>query len=181
MSLAYSENPKGLRFQGQEPDEQILLVVRAHLITNLSWIFIATLILLVPYLLDIGLPLMQLTLPVFPESFNFAFFLVDYLLVTIVIFEGFLNWYYNVNIITVKRIIDVNFYSLLRHEVVFAPIERVEEANATTSGILGTLFNFGDVSVQTAGARVSVFMHSVPSHTKIAELITEQSQRYKGG
>ena len=47
---AFYFHPQKVRFAEQEEDEQILLLLRQHWVTNLSWIFIALVSLLVPLL-----------------------------------------------------------------------------------------------------------------------------------
>ena len=112
MFPAYVENPTNCRFEGQDNDENIILLLRAHPITNLPWIIFAIILFFIPFLIpriisSLGLPF-QL-----PSSIITPLIIIDYLLVVAIIFEGYLNWYFNVNIITDKRIVDIDFHSIL--------------------------------------------------------------------
>ncbi len=177
MFPAFVENPKNYRFQGQDDDEDILLLVRAHPITNLAWIIPAVIIFFIPFLLPpIIIALGFGALLNLPSTYLSAFIIINYLLVLIISFEGFLNWYFNVNLVTTKEVLDIDFNSILFKNVDFAPLEDVQEANSTIAGLLGTLFNFGTVLVETAGERVEIDFTNVPRPDKIADLIIDQSQ-----
>lgn len=173
---SFVKNPS-VHFEGQDSDEKVLLLLRAHLITNLPWIFWAVVLFNLPLFLPTIINALGFAdLLDLPDNFRLAFSLVNYLLVLVVVFEGFLHWYFNVYLVTSKRIIDMSFASLLSKNIDMAPIENVEEANSTTAGLLGTIFNFGDVAIQTAGAKVAIDMKSVPNPSTVADFILDQRQ-----
>ena len=175
MFSSYVENPDN-RFEGQDPDEQITLLLRSHPITNLPWIFWALVLSFMPFILPVVAAALGLSGPTnLPSSYYTAILIINYLLVWIIIFEGFLNWYFNVYILTNKRVMDITFSSILLKSVDLAPLENVEEADSTTSGLLGTIFNFGDVAIQTAGAKVAVHMIKVPNPSQVADLVLDKA------
>lgn len=173
MFSAYLENPTNCFFEGQDSDENIILLLRAHIITNLSWIIPAALLAVLPYYLPKFILFAGFSLKGLPETFATAFLVVNYLLVLVIVFEGFLNWYFNVNIVTNKRIVDIDFHSILFKNVDLAPLSSVQEASGQVGGVLGIVFNFGDVFIQTAGARVSLDFHKVPNPTKVADIVMD--------
>lgn len=175
MFTAFIENPNS-RFEGQDPDEHIILLLRSHPITNLPWILWALLLILMPVILPAAAATLGLDNPLnLPPSYYGAILLINYLLVWIVIFEGFLNWYFNVYLITNKRVMDITFSSILLKSVDLAPLGNIEEADSTISGLLGTIFNFGDVAIQTAGAKVAVHMIKVPNPALVADLVLDKA------
>lgn len=177
----YIENPTNCSFQGQDPDEDILLLVRAHKITNFKWIIPAVLIFFVPFFLPgIIINLGFGSILNLPPTYLTAFIVINYLLVLIITFEGFLYWYFNVNLVTSKRVIDIDFESLLFKNVDLAPLEEIQEANSTIAGILGTIFNFGTVIAETAGETVEIDFRDVPKPDKIADFIIDTAQDAKG-
>lgn len=95
-----------------------------------------------------------------------------------VAFEGFLNWYFNATIITDQKIVDIDFEHLLYKAVDLAPLLKIEEADSVTAGILGTIFNFGNVSVQTAGATVAIEMKKVPHAAQVADMILDLAGKH---
>ncbi len=179
MFSSYIENPQKCHFEGQDADEEIILLLRSHPITNLTWFIPALLLLFLPVILPKMINLLNLNLPSLPPTFITAFLLINYLLVLVVVFEGFLYWYFNVNIITDRKIIDIDFHSVLFKNVDLALIKDVQEVQSSVGGFLGMIFNFGNVFVQTAGANVTVDFKNIPHPTKVADLIMDQV--HKGG
>ena len=184
MFKAYVQNPDNCSFEGQDPNEKILLLLRAHPITNIPWIILATFVFIIPFFaariaLFFGFHLNSL-----PQTYLLVFLIIDYLLVLIISFEGFLYWYFNATLITNEKILDINFQSLLYKGVDLAPLTKVEEADSTTAGVIGTFFDFGNVSVQTAGARVAIEMKNVPHSAKVADLVLDLAKiphEHQGG
>ncbi len=177
MFPSYIENPTNYWFEGQDEDERILLLLRAHPITNLPWIISAIFIFFIPHLVTAVAPLLGYDLTIFPETFLLAFLMIDYLLILAVVFEGFLHWYFNATIVSNKQIVDINFESLLYKNVDLAPLDKIEETDSKVGGLLGTFLNFGDVSVQTAGARVAIVMYKIPNPAKVADMLLDLARR----
>lgn len=178
MLSSYIEHPANCHFEGQDSDEDIILLLRAHPITNLSWFIPALLLFLLPVVLPKVITILGLNLPVLPPTFAAAFLTINYLLVIVIAFEGFLYWYFNVYILTDKRIIDVDFSSILFKNVDQAALEDVQEASSSVKGLFGLIFNMGDVLVQTAGAKAGgIDFQKVPHPDKVADVIIEQSEK----
>ncbi len=181
MFPAYVENPTDCRFEGQDPDEKILLLVRAHPVTNIPWISLATVIFLIPFSLPVTSGLLTsfigFNLYSIPDTILSSFLIINYLLVLVIAFEGFLYWYFNVHLITDQKVIDFAFESVLYKSVDLAPLSKIEETDSNIAGIVGTIFNFGTVSVQTAGAKVAIEMRNVPHPSEIADLILDLSRK----
>lgn len=175
--FAYIINPQNCQFEGQDSNEKILLLLRAHLITNISWILLATLIFFIPFIVPAFTPFLGFNMALLPSTFVMILLIINYLFVLIVVFEGFLNWYFNAILITDQKIVDIDFAYLLYKGVDLAPLSKIEEADSVTAGILGTIFNFGDVSVQTAGAKVAIEMKNVPNPSTVADLILDLARR----
>lgn len=173
MFSAYIERPTQCRFEGQDPDEKILLLLRAHSITNLSWVFSAILIFAVPFVLPKMTPLIGFSLSAVPMNFLIIFLIVNYLLVLVIVFEGFLGWYFNATVITNEKIVDMDFEHLLYKGVDLAPLPKIEETDSVIAGIMGTIFNFGNVKVQTAGATVAIEMKNIPRPATVADMILD--------
>ena len=173
MLSSYVIRPQNCQFEGQDPDEKILLLLRAHPITNFPWIAFAVLVFLVPFFMPVVIRLLSLDMNLIPQTFKIIFLIINYLLVLTIVFEGFLNWYFNVTLITNEKIVDVDFEYLIYKAVDLAPLSKVEEADSVTAGLLGTFFNFGDVKIQTAGATVAIEMKKIPKPSTVADLILD--------
>ncbi len=182
MFPSYVENPSGYRFEGQDPEEKILLLLRAHPITNLNWIVAAILLFLAPFFIPGVFLLLNFNLPQVPEVFITVFLLINYLLVLTIVFEGFLHWYFNVYIVTDKNIIDVDFHSILFKNIDVAPLRNIEDTSSSMGGILNSIFHYGHVFIQTAGSSRNIDLASVPRPHHVADFILDEAhKRYGGG
>ncbi len=173
MSLSYIERPQNCRFEGQDPDEKILLLLRSHPITNIPWILLSVFVFLIPFFLPEVAAFIKLDIGILPQNFLIILVILDYLLVLTILFEGFLNWYFNVTLVTNEKVVGIDFSNLLYKGVDLAPLPKIEEADSTTAGILGTIFNFGNVSIQTAGAKVAIEMKNVSRSSVVADMVLD--------
>jgi len=165
---SYSPKPKNLHFATQNADEHIILVLRKHPLTQLPWILAAIGFALLPLLFTaVGL------MAFLPASYQFAGFLIWYLLLTGYIIESFLTWFFNVNIITDERIIDVDFLSLIYRNISAAKIDNIEDVSAVTGGAIRSMFDFGTVYVQTAAQQREFDFHDVPHPSRVTKLLNE--------
>ncbi len=87
------------------------------------------------------------------------------------LFIIWLLYYLNVQIITDKRIIDIDQVGLFFHEVSELHIENIEDVTSDVSGLLGTLFNYGMVYVQTAASKERFEFDLVPNPSDINKLL----------
>lgn len=172
---AFVVNPANIRFETQERRERIILLLRRHWVTNLPWMFLTVLMVLAPFFLRF-FPILGFL----PLRYQAMAVVLWYLFTLAFVFESFLSWYFNVNIVTDERIIDLDFYSLIYKEVSHCKIDQIQDVTFKMGGIFRTIFNFGDVLIQTA-AEVPVFeFDSVPSPAlvcqKLNDLILEEEQ-----
>ena len=165
---AYSAMPHRTSFSTQAKDEKILLLLRKHPLTQLKWIFIAILIASIPIIFS-GVPLIGFL----PANFQFAGVFGWYLLLTGFIIESFLTWYFNVYIVTDERIIDVDFLSLIYHDVASAKIDKIEDVTAIQGGAIRSVFDYGTVQIQTAAERTEFEFEDVPHPTLVTKLLNE--------
>ena len=180
MFSAYIERPTNYRFAGQDPNEKILLLLRAHPIINLGWIVAAALLFFVPFFLPDILRFFDLDPGKIPPTYGILFLIINYLLVLIIVFEGFLHWYFNVYIVTEKNIIDVDFHSVLFKNIDVAPLRNIEETSSSMGGIMNSIFHYGDVFIQTAGATKNIDLHAVCKPHHVADFILDEAHKIYG-
>lgn len=175
MFPSFVEHPHNMRFEGQDPDENIILLLRAHPVTTLYWIIPAVILFLVPFYLPNVLPFLGINLSFVPQTYILASLLINYLLVLVIIFEGFLSWYFNVNILTDKKLIDIDFYSILLKHIDHALLRDVQEASARVGGLLQMIFNYGDIIVQTAASQEGIDYKNIPKPDRVADMIMDEA------
>lgn len=163
---AFALNPVDVKFENQEQGEKIILLLRKHWITNLTWIIPAILLLFAPLALRF-FPLLDFL----PLRYQMMAIILWYLLVIAFIFEEFLTWFFDVNIITNKRVVDIDFYNLVYKEVSEAQIERIQDVTFNMGGVIRVLFGFGDVLIQTAGTLTNFEFKAVPRPSQVAQVL----------
>lgn len=160
--------PHHVNFINQEPDEKIVLLVRRHIITNFGWVALVILMSFAPAILK-TFPLLDFL----PARFQMVAILIWYLLTLAIAIQGFLSWFFSVNIITNKRVIDVDFDNLIYRKITDAEITHIEDATVQMGSVIRTLFNFGDIVIQTAAEIPEVTFDAVPQPDKIDKILSE--------
>jgi hypothetical protein len=82
-------------------------------------------------------------------------------------------YYLNIQIITNLRVVDVSQEGLFSHTISELHIDKIEDATSQTNGVLGTIFNYGDVFVQTAGTVERFDFHNVPDPAAIEKIVLD--------
>lgn len=165
---AFCYYPHGVSFINQEPEEEIILLVRRHFFTNLGWILVTVLMALSPILLDF-FPVLSFM----PGNFQLVALLIWYLLTLAIFIQGFLSWFFSVNIITNKRVIDVDFVNLIYRRVTDAEIDKIEDVTVQMGSVVRTLFDYGDVLIQTAAEIPEVEFEGVPHPDQIDKILSQ--------
>lgn len=168
MFSAFKAYPRSVSFETRDKDEKIILMLRQHPIVNLPWVLISVLLFLAPSILErIGL------FAVFPEGYPSVIKLIFWLVTFTYAIEGFYNWYFNVFFVTTKRVMDVDFDNLINRKVTDAELKNIQDVTYMTSGAIGTVFNFGDVVVQTASEIPELIFQRVPSPERVANALDD--------
>lgn len=170
---AFMFMPDGVRFETQEPGETVILLLRRHWFTNLSWVMTGVLLVLFPLFLFPYILLNNFFGYVPPPAYITTGILGWYLLAFSFVLVNFLLWYFTVSIVTDERIIDIDFINILNKKFAETRIARVEDVTQRSGGFWMTFFDFGDVFVQTA-AREQVFQfHAVPHPERVVRIINQ--------
>jgi hypothetical protein len=170
---AYCSMPHNVTFANQEPGEQVVLLLRAHFITNVSWITIEVLLSFVPLLLFLIVHFSGISLAVIPQRFMLIFLIFYYLIIFGYGLLNFITWFYNVGIITRKRVIDIDFTDIMSRNVAESRISDVVDAEFNQGGILHSFLDFGDVFVQTEGLKPNFDFNDVPHPSSVVDLVLD--------
>lgn len=168
---AFAVNPQGLRFETQEEQEVVILFLRQHFIINVPWILITILLLIAPTV-------------IFPKLFsvlslNFSlptgYFLIGTMFWYLVTFgfalASFIGWFFNIYIVTDERIVDIDFFYLLYKKFSQAELTKIQDISYTSGGIVAALFNYGNVTIETAGEAPNLIFELVPFPERVVETI----------
>lgn len=179
MILAeFLPNPQHTSFENQEVGEKIILLLRAHIITLVPAILLILTLLLTPILVlaissQLGFNLDQF----FPGSL-FSLTVVSWYLFTAgYTFLRFLLWFFNVYLVTNERLVDFDFFGFLLKAVSETRLTKIQDVTSRIYGVIRTIFNFGDVFVQTAGTEREFEFHAIPRPDLVARIISEEIRK----
>jgi uncharacterized membrane protein YdbT with pleckstrin-like domain len=173
-----------------EQGEEIVKQVRKHwLVFVIECVFILFLA-IVPVLSFVFLP--ESALAAIADNvagdFNvlFMFFYLLWLVVLwLILFYIWTDYYLDVWIITNQRIIDVEQKGFFNREVASLHLDRIQDITIMTSGFVATMFGYGNIHVQTAGADRNFLIPNASDPEGVKRIILEQyakiTRRSEGG
>ncbi|OGG31407.1 hypothetical protein A3I51_02155 [Candidatus Gottesmanbacteria bacterium RIFCSPLOWO2_02_FULL_38_8] len=173
---AFMFMPQGVSFENQEQDETIVLLLRKHFITNLPWLFISVVLLLIPVTFFPFVVINNL-IPQLPIAFFRLVAPVWYLFTGSYILVNFLMWYFTISIVTTERILDIDFINLLNKKVAETRLSKVEDVTQRSGGFFEAFFDYGNVIVQTAGTEPVFLFQSVPKPQQVVRIIHQLLER----
>lgn len=167
-----------LLFPGQQSNESIYIVVRQHwviLAKRLAvWLILAAALVLAKRVIpDLGPEILSGPLAKLIDIGVqvYILFLVTSLFIIWVLY------YLNMYIVTDERIVDVDQKGLFSHHVSELNIEKIEDVTSEINGILGHIFDYGTVYIQTAGTKGRFDFENVPNPGQITKTILHLYER----
>lgn len=166
--------PKDIFFETQDKDEKIILLLRKHPITSfppfvgILFLFLAPCVFFNSSLFStiFGAPV--------SSSFLTIGILTWFSLCFLFAFINFLIWYFDVCIVTNKRVVDIDLHGLFYKEVTDASLTKIQDVTVHQTGLLSSVFNFGDVFIQTASAESQkIDFIAIPQPTLVADAIND--------
>jgi len=162
------------------PGEQIEKVYRRHWANFLPYIFMTLAmfipVFLVPWLLDsvgfISSATDQQYLNMIVGSY--VLFIWSFLVMS------WVNYYYDIFIVTNERILDAELKTFFTREVGELNLARLQNVEVKIVGFLETLLRFGDVHIRTAGQHPDFVFDKVPHPSVIANELLEIHERLTG-
>jgi uncharacterized membrane protein YdbT with pleckstrin-like domain len=168
-------------FQGQKNGEQILLVVRRHWFNILEQMLMVLGMLFMLLVSIVYLPLLFPTL-LGPGLWNIFFFTENFfaLLIWITFFLIWIDYYFDVWIVTNLRIVNIEQKGLFNRLVSEMDFSRIQDITTEVIGVIPTFLNYGDVFVQTAAETERFMFRQVPDPYGIKDQLMQlQKERSK--
>lgn len=173
---SFKSFPKGLNFHGKEQGEEVVLVIRSHWIIYLPQMLLILLALALPWIV-VGISSAILhNIPIF-----LSLLLTSFLIALSVAVSSILKWYYNVNIITDQRVIDLDFPNIMAHSMSEAQLEKIEDVTHKQLGILGSFFDVGSVYIQTAGTAQNIEFANIPRPRDVQDILIDMLESKQKG
>ncbi len=160
------------------PDEKVVHVLRRHPITLFSLFLGMAFLLVAPVAVWFILSYAQPELLSDPVFFTLllmggsAFFLYAWLF----LFQGFMDYSLDIWIVTTKRVLNIEQTGLFARTVSELRLNRIQDVTSTVNGFLHTLFDYGDMEIQTAGEKVRFVFEEIPHPTRVSKSVLELTE-----
>ncbi len=160
------------------PDEQLVFFLRRHPITLFSVICGYVLLFASPFLIAWYLRAFQ---PELLANTNIMAAVIFggsalFLFIWLFLFQLFLDYYLDSWIVTNRRILNIEQNGLFGRTVSELRLYRIQDVTAIVNGFVKTMFNFGEVEIQTAGERERFLFEEIPRPNEVARKILELSE-----
>lgn len=156
-------------------NEEILLEQRRHWYAIFSETFFVGIAAVLPLVFLFGgsffesiRPLLGTILPLLIFGFSAWF-----LLLWIVFFVLWTNYYLDVLVVTNMRVIDIEQHGLFARDLVEVPFANIQDVKTEVLGVIPSLLNFGTLYIQTAGESKEVVIPHLPNADKVRHIISE--------
>ena len=138
-------------FQGQHENEQVMRIIHRH------WFNICIHLAIVFAFAFVVITSLSVLPALFPDMIDAnsskVFLFAQNTLFLFLWLYGFLVWidyYFDVWIVTNERIVNIEQKGLFTRHISELRFSRVQDVTSSVNGLIPTMFNFGDVYVQTA-------------------------------
>lgn len=170
--------PESAQYDGEDADEKLILVLRQSYLTTIPWLFVTAVLFLMPGLLVPFLRGFKVAgESMFDYDFIFILSMFWYLFASGYLLQNFLNWFFNLYIISNKKIIDVDFHGILYKNISETTLDNIEDVTSNVSGTLGIIFNIGHVYIQTAGETREFDFMNLDDPSSVRDLIADLSAK----
>src|SRR5260221_3932861 len=159
-------------FANQNPDERIYIIAKRHWISNLGWIIRDTFFIALPMI--VALIILNLRIDVSFVGFRFLllFLVIYYSIILTNIIVKFTDWYFDPFIVSNQRILDYDFKPFGTYYVGEMNLEKIEDVKQRSAGLLGDIFNYGNIDILSENINFKISFVCVPNPTKLRDIIT---------
>lgn len=158
-------------FAGQEPGEEVILIIRRHYFTVLLPLSVLTLFALLPPIISayFGAKLEALALLPLAAFLACLYYLVLWLLA----FHILAFYALNTVVITSRRLIENEQHRFFDRKVSELQIYRVQDVSVHVAGLIETLFSYGEIAVQTAGSEREFTFSKIAHPERVKDAIMQ--------
>lgn len=163
---------------GSDLQETQVYTYRAHPITLLPLIFTIIFLIAIPPGIYASFTAFQPELLSDPGHMT-LFILgtsIFFLFGSLFIYQMFIDYWLDVCIVTDKRILDIEQQGLFSRTVSELRLFRVQDVTAEIKGFWKTMFNYGDVFIQTAAEKERFEFIGIPHPNEVAKMILDLAE-----
>lgn len=154
------------------PNEQIMFFIRRHWMSFLSSILLLIVMAVLPLIILLiafftienifSYPIMKVV---------FLFLSAYYLFIALFFLISWVDYYFDLLIVTNERLIKILQVGILNRESSELHLLRVQNVTGSVSGFLQTIFDFGDVDIETAGREEHFEFSGIPHPDEVKKNI----------
>jgi hypothetical protein len=169
----------GYKFPGQKPGESIQLLVRKHWIIDIKIAAIFAFLALVPSVVVVVGPILF-----WDGSLNDSLLvtilgvLVYFLFMLLITYIKWLNEELDIIIVTNERIVAHDQIDLFHRQVSETNIGQVQDVKGIEKGVMGNLFHYGKLEMQTAARDIVFKIDHVREPYNSARVILDLRDKY---
>jgi len=163
--------PSNNSFRKQNPEEKTILVTRKHriiLFSKMSFLGFCVLLPFIIYSLINSFSWYSSISPVY-----WFFVSIWFLLLWNLAFYSIMLYFLNIVIVTNQRVIENKQNGFFDYRANEMELSKIQDISIKISGSLATFLDFGDIEIQSAGAKAKFYFDAVPHPEKIREIINE--------
>lgn len=167
-------HPIKFNFPNKEANEKVYMTVRRHYFVLVRQSIIFLFFFIFPVI--IGAVLYGFSIDIQEYVFYPIIILIIsiyYLFVTLFAMIKWIEYYYDIWIITDKRIIDMEQKSLFNHITSELRLDKIQDVTFEIKGLFASIFHYGNIYVQTAGAVQRFAFEEIPRSQQIKRLIID--------
>jgi uncharacterized membrane protein YdbT with pleckstrin-like domain len=97
------------------------------------------------------------------------------------IIRGVYLWRHNVLAITTRRVIDVDQRGIFERHVAETTFDKIQDVRYVIRGLWPTMFRYGTIIIQTAGATTNVELEAVHHPVEVQQLILDLQRNAEHG
>lgn len=165
------------KFIAQKSYEKIIYFLRRDVIVFIKEMILFIFLLLLPFaayfFVQTSFPTLLLSSAIYPILIILAS--IYFLTVWLIFFTAFIDYYLDFWVITNDRIINVEQH-LFSRVISELDLYRIQDVTAEIKGFLPTMFNYGNVYVQTAGAVERFVFEEIPNPHEVSKKIMELAE-----
>ncbi len=160
--------PPNVRFDRKEKDEEIIMITRKHWVAYFTHILLAFFIPMLP----IALLIISSNSELYGKSTIYlGLFIASIVIAINIIVTAIVQWYYNISIITGKRILCLKVNSIFQHSYTEILWRKIQDVSHDSIGVLSSIFDIGNVYLDTAGEGIDLTVKFVPQPRDVQEVI----------
>ena len=178
---------KKIHFPGQRENEKVEIIIRKHKISLLGSFLCFLALVVIPwaafyFAAPAAFPFINQ--PPYLQVF-LLLTLIYYLFLWLFSFIVWIDYYYDIWLITDQRLIDIEQKGFFSRTVSELDLRRIQDITSEVHGVVSTLFEFGSIHIQTAGEREKFVMESIPHpvtiRRKIVRLYEKARRKNRSG